>query len=295
VRATATAGRTATAQLTPVSAPVPLRLRPLEIGDVLDEIFRMYRRHFLLFAGISVAFSIPLAAVAGFGYFALFSDLANVAASNNPPDLASFGPTLLGLGAGALINLAVTPLLYGAVSYAVCEAALGRPVTWWSAIRGSFRRYLHLAGFFILIALMGILFCLFPLWIWILVGWVAVLPVMFIENTGLVASMGRSWRLVQGRWWRTFFIVLLVGALYYVVSIALQAFLYLGQVLLSIFLSPFVALAIYEGGAILVSAVLIPIFQIAQVLLYFDLRVRKEALDLFQQAQRLVATPPAPA
>jgi len=46
-----------------VSAPVPLRLRPLEIGDVLDETFRMYRRHFLLLAGVSVIFSIPLAAL----------------------------------------------------------------------------------------------------------------------------------------------------------------------------------------------------------------------------------------
>jgi len=34
--------------------------------------------------------------------------------------------------------------------------------------------------------------------------------VMFIENTGLFAAMGRSWRLVEGRWWRTFFIVVLV-------------------------------------------------------------------------------------
>jgi hypothetical protein len=294
-RGSEAAGRTATAQLTPVSAPVPLRLRPLEIGDVLDEIFRMYRRNFLLFAGIAVVFSIPLAAVAGYGYFALFNDLTNLASSSNPPDFASFAPTLFGLGAGALINLLVTPLLYGAISYAVCESALGRPVTWWSAIRGAFRKYLQLAGFFILIFLMGIAFCLFPLWIWILVGWVAVIPVIFIENSGLIAAMGRSWRLVQGRWWRTFFILFLVGLLYYVVSLALQAFLYLGQVLLSIFLSPYLALAIYEGGAVLVSAVLIPLFQIALVLIYFDLRVRKEALDLFQQAQRLVASPPAPA
>ena len=43
-----------------MSAPAPLRLRPLEVGDLLDETFRMYRRHFFLFAGISVILSIPL-------------------------------------------------------------------------------------------------------------------------------------------------------------------------------------------------------------------------------------------
>src|SRR6266705_6603766 len=72
-----------------VSAPVPLRLRPLEIGDVLDETFRMYRRHFLLLAGISVIFSIPLAALSGYGFFALFGYAATHATSSNPDDVNS--------------------------------------------------------------------------------------------------------------------------------------------------------------------------------------------------------------
>ena len=48
-----------------MSVSAPLRLRPLEIGDLLDETFRMYRRHFLLFAGISVILAIPAAALYG--------------------------------------------------------------------------------------------------------------------------------------------------------------------------------------------------------------------------------------
>src|SRR5207302_166483 len=120
-----------------------------------------------------------------------------------------------------------------------------------------------------------------------------VLPVMFVENTGLVAAMGRSWQLVQGRWWRTFFILLLVFVMNYVVSLALGAFLYLGQILLSIFISPFLSLAIYQAGVIAVSGLTIPILQIAIVLIYFDLRVRREGLDLFQLAQRVAALPAA--
>jgi len=118
---------------------------------------------------------------------------------------------------------------------------------------------------------------------------------MFVENTGLVAAMGRSWQLVQGRWWRTFFILLLVFVMNYVVSLALGAFLYLGQILLSIFISPFLSLAIYQAGVIAVSGLTIPILQIAIVLIYFDLRVRREGLDLFQLAQRVAALPAAPA
>jgi hypothetical protein len=36
-----------------------------------------------------------------------------------------------------------------------------------------------------------------------------------------------------------------------------------------------------------------PILQIAIVLVYFDLRVRREAIDLFQLAQRAAAPQPA--
>jgi len=278
-----------------VSAPVPLRLRPLEIGDVLDETIRLYRRNFLLLAGISVALSIPLAAFAGYGYSALFGELFNQASSSNPGDFTSFGPALASLGTGVVINFLVQPLLFGAVSFAVCESALGRPVTLATMIRGGLRKYPAVFAYLLLIFLMGIAFCLFPLWIWILVGWVAVLPVMFVENTGLVGAMCRSWQLVQGRWWRTFFILLLVFVLNYVVSLALGAFLYLGQFLLSLFISPFLSLAIYQAGVIAVSGLTIPVLQIAIVLIYFDLRVRREGLDLFQLAQRVAALPAAPA
>ena len=278
-----------------MSAPVPLRLRPLEIGDVLDETFRMYRRHFALFAGISVIFSIPLAALSGYGYFALFNFAATQATSSNPGDVNSFLASLSPLAAGVLVNVAVLPLLYGGVSYAVCQSAIGNPVTLWGALRGAFRRYFQVLFYYLLLGLMVVVFCLFPLWIWISVNWIAVLPVMFVENTGLFAAMGRSWRLVQGRWWRTFFILLLVFVLNYVVSLALGAFLYLGQVLLTILLSPYVALAIYEGAVVLVSALVNPVLLIAIVLIYFDLRIRKEALDLFQLAQQVTVSPPAPA
>src|SRR5690348_18444360 len=54
-----------------VKVPVPLRLRPLEIGDLLDETFRMYRRHFLLFAGISVILAVPSAGLFALGFGAL--------------------------------------------------------------------------------------------------------------------------------------------------------------------------------------------------------------------------------
>src|SRR6266550_5250369 len=236
-----TANRRGTPQLLQVSATVPLRLRPLEIGDLLDETFRMYRRHFLLFAGLSVILSIPLAALSGYGYFALFDYISTQATSSNPGDFSTFVTAMAPLAAGVLVNLAVLPLLYGGVTYAVCQSAMGNPVTLWGALRGAFRRYFQVLAYYLLFLLMAVLFCIFPLWIWISVNWIAVLPAMFVENTGLFTALGRSWRLVEGKWWRTFFILLLVLVLNYVVSLALGAFLYLGQVLLTILVSPYLA------------------------------------------------------
>ena len=275
-----------------MSAPAPLRLRPLEIGDLLDETFRIYRRHFLLFAGISVILSIPAAGLQGYSFFTLFGSFlrSGSASSGQNFDFNTLVPSLLVIAVGYVVSLLLGPYGYGAVVYAACESALGRPVTVWDALRGITRRYFPILGYLLLGLLMGILFCLFPLWIWIWVGWVAVLPVMFVENVGLGAAMRRSWQLVQGRWWRTFFILLLVVLVWYFARIALEAFIALANALIGVVASTYVVLAITQAAAIIVSALVNPVLQIAIVLIYFDLRVRREALDLFQLAQHVSAS-----
>ena len=276
-----------------MSAPVPLRLRPLEIGDLLDETFRMYRRHFLLFAGISVILAIPSAALLGviFGWFSAVIDQTTGAA-----DLWLF---LAAAGATALVNLLIIPFTYGAVIFAACESAIGRPVTAGSVFRGVSRRYFPLLGywtlFFITLGL-AVLLCVAPvaLWLWVFVGWIAVTPAMFVENIGLGTAMGRSWNLVKGRWWRTFLILFLMYIVWYVAGIALGAFIQLAQFVLLMVLSPVIATGVAVAASQLISAVLNPVMQILIVLIYFDLRVRREALDLFQMAYQLSARPALP-
>ncbi len=276
-----------------VSAPAPLRLRPLEVGDVLDETFRIYRRHFFLFAGISLILAIPSAGLQGYGFFSLFNNLFKAVNPGQTFDFNTLMPTLVILAIGYLINLLLSPFIYGAVLYAVCESAQGRPVTFWGAMAGVLRRYLPILGYVFLLELMVLFFCLFPLWTWIAVGWIAVLPVMFIENVGLGAAMGRSRRLVEGRWWRTFLILFLVILVWYFARIALEAFVGLADLLIGVVASSYVVLAVSQGAGLLIAALVNPIIQIAVVLIYFDLRVRREALDLFQLAQHVSSTQPA--
>jgi hypothetical protein len=280
--------------LTEVSATPPLRLRPLEIGDLLDETFRMYRRHFFLFAGLSVLVSIPSAALSGFFSYALFNGVLQSTNLGQPPDLSSLEPTLVAAAVILVVSIALIPFFYGAVTFAACESALGRSVTAAGVLRGVLRRYFQLLGYWLLIGLMVIAFCLLPLWIWIWVSWVVVMPVMFIENAGLGAAMNRSWRLVEGRWWRTFLIVFLIFIVFYAVRFALSAFIALGQTLLQLVMSPLVVVWISGATGVIVDSLVNPVFQIAIVLIYFDLRVRREGLDLFQLAQGLPPPPPPP-
>src|SRR5712691_8659632 len=130
-----------------VSAPVPLRLRPLEVGDVLDETFRIYRRHFFLFAGISLILAIPIAGLQGYGFFSLFNSLFKTLNPGQVFDFNSLMPTLIVLAIGYLINLLLSPFIYGAVIYAVCESAQGRPVTFWGAMGGVSQRYFPILGY----------------------------------------------------------------------------------------------------------------------------------------------------
>src|SRR5260370_35400549 len=116
---------------------------------------------------------------------------------------------------------------------------------------------------------------------------------MVVENTGLVAVMGRSRRIIEGRWWSTFLILFLVLLIWYVVQVALGGFLSLASGLLGIVVSQYVALAISQAVAVLVSALAVPVFQLAIGLLYFHLRVRPGALDLCQLPQPVAAPPRA--
>ena len=273
-----------------MSTPVPLRMRPLEIGDLLDETFRMYRRHFLLFAGISVILAIPSAALVGL----VFASLASVVGETGQTDFAAFTPFLESLGAAVIVSLVILPFTQGAVMYAACESALGRPVTAGGVFMGVLRRYFPLLGYWLLFAFTGYLaaaLCLVPLvlWAWVFVLWSVATPAMFVENIGPGAAMSRSWHLVQGRWWRTFLVLLLMVVVWYLSRLALDAFLQLGQVLLAIVLSPYLVSAIAVAGSQLVGALVTPVLQITIVLIYFDLRVRREALDLFQMAHRIAA------
>src|SRR5579859_4990604 len=177
-----------------------IRLRPLEIGDLFDETFRVYRRNFTLFAGISVSLVIPALLIQYFlGSFAqlgqsvaVFSSLAQGSriVPPTPPDI-----NWLGLLVSAVLNLALYPFSIGAIAFATCELAEGRQPTWGSVFRGLIRNYWKVLAVGLIYGISVFLICLPPLWVWIAVGWSVAVPAMFVESRGVFNSLGRSWNL----------------------------------------------------------------------------------------------------
>jgi hypothetical protein len=284
----------------------------MPLPELLDELFRLYRRHFALIIGVALLVALPgLVWELVTGSYrltpAFYANLFTTPAGGGIPTFSSqqFSTlsgtaTLAGLGA-----LVLLPFSVGAVYRAVTDVVLGRPATVAGVLRETLNRYFPLLG------LIGLVFVFFFVWIIALViggillvlpgiavfcagvylgvRWTLAVAAMMGEDLGPIRGLSRSWNLVRGQWWRTFGILLLVVIMQSVIGYAL-GFLF-GLIAVAV-TSGDVQLAVVGVGSTILGALVSPITTIAVVLLYFDLRVRKEGLDLDQLAQQ---TSPGPA
>jgi hypothetical protein len=295
------------------STPAPIRFRPMPLSELLDELFRLYRRHFSLIVGVALLVALPglvwslatgVYRLNSGSYTNLFTATGTSTVAFNSQEFSNLLGTLLLGGLGGLILL---PFSLGAVYRAVTDVALGRPATIGVVLRETLARYwplLGLVGLFFVFALVwaiaeliGLVLLVLPglavfcAAVYFLVRWSLTVAAMMAEDIGPIRGLGRSWNLVKGQWWRTFGILVIVAILQTIISYAL--FILFGLIAALFSTGDFQA-ALVQVGSTLLSALVSPITTIAVVLLYFDLRVRKEGLDLDQLAQQ--TTPgPAPA
>lgn len=293
------------------STPGPIRFRPRQLSELLDELFRLYRRHFSLIVAVALLVALPglvwslatgVYRLNSTSYTNLFTTTGTSTPTFNSQQLSNLLGTLLLGGLGGLILL---PFSVGAVYRAVTDVALGRPATIAVVLRETLARYwplLGLVGLFFVFAVVWLIaevigflllflpgLAVFCAAVYFLVRWSLVVATMMAEDVGPIRGLGRSWSLVSGSWWRTFGILLIVGILQSIISYAL---LILFTLFADIFSTGDFRSALVSVGSTLLSALVSPITTIAVVLLYFDLRVRKEGLDLDQLAQQ---TSPGPA
>jgi Membrane domain of glycerophosphoryl diester phosphodiesterase len=279
----------------PAAPPEPLlRLRPLGLGELLDDVFRVYRRHFWLLAAIALLVSLPGLALqfasgsaSQFGFaLSILNDLSNpdAIAARQAPGL----PNLAVLALAYLVLIGLAPFMLAAIPKAAIDIVLGRAVGVRSTLAAVAQRYWRLMGLAVLYALISPLVLCLPVFVWLFVRWVVAIPALLAEDVGPIRALDRSWALTRNHWWRLFGILVLIYLLTSVLSGALGVFALPVAVGVP-FIPPFVRGAIVLTVETVAGAAVQPALYLCVTLLYFDLRIRHEHFDLDQLARQAVA------
>jgi len=167
-----------------------------------------------------------------------------------------------------------------AVLRAVSVAYLGGTPDWRDSLRAATSRLRSLIWLALLLAGglgLSAVALFFP-FIWLGVSWSIAFPILIAEGERGTGALRRSFRLVRGRWWPT------AGAL----ALAFMFQFFLGLVLgipLGLLSASWdsgsaAAIAVTSVVSVISSVITTPFMAAVLVLIYFDLRVRKEGFDL---------------
>ncbi len=261
-------------------------LRPLSLGELLDRCFTLYRRHFLLFLGIS---GVPYIAVLVLNLARIFF-LPGMSVPRMPGHAASAPPSLTDISIYSSLSLlilvttwVVAVISQGATVVAVSELYLGRTITIADSFRRGLSSFFRLVGVGIITGIVVVIGCIFfivpgvYLFCRLLVG----VPVTVMEGHMPRQSLERSYSLTQNNAGRAFLILLLYFCL---VFAGLVFFSFPFYILIATSQhNPEIAvvwLALAQVGQIISTVLISPILHISSSLFYFDLRIRKEGLDL---------------
>ena len=250
-------------------------LRPLSTGELLDTTFSLYRSHFVLFVGLV---AVPYLIILPF----------QVLSVTIQPTGFHFSLTSVGLLlAITLAVLVASAASQGATLIAVSHVYLGRPATVTGALSRIRGRVLGLSALNLVMGLgvmVGLVLLIVPGVIFAAM-WSLAVPVAVLEDEPIFDAMSRSVRLTEGSRLRILLVYVLFIVITWIVSILFS--LPVGVVTFMSMMrnGPNTVLPgwvqVFNIASSFVTHCLVgPLMTIAFAVLYYDVRVRKEAFDL---------------
>jgi hypothetical protein len=300
--------------VTTVAAAESPQLRPLGVGDIVDRVFALYRARPLPFLAIAaVPYLLLVLVITGvaLAFASSFIGIATIVdqvASGAAPDPALILPAIGSLVVFAFIVVIAAVVILSAQSAALVAAMgkgyLGKPITIGEAFREGLRAAptLIVAGLLVFIALIvlwvvliliaalsnqALVFAAASLaaivgTVYIFSSTLVVPVVATIERVGPIQAIRRSWSLSTGNRWRIIGLQLLLIILNGVINGLLSA------VFVTALISDVTARTIAQQIANVVATVAwAPVQWGTFAILYYDLRVRREAFDLQLAAEAL--------
>ena len=246
-------------------------LQALTTGQLLDRIFTVYRKNFLLF------FSIAL--VPQVCYLITFG--VPTAVLGRSPSVSGVVAMVITMLVGIVIYIGAMGLSQGATVVAVSDLYLDKPASAMEAFRHTWPIKWRLVGLIIgygLLVVLGIILLIIPGVYW-LVTYALATAVMANERVSFSEAMSRSKDLVAGNRGRIAIILLLSFVISYAVAFGIGIPVQLGVVALARTI-PVAATLLGMAVQLVAAAVAAPISLIGFTLAYYDARVRKEAFDL---------------
>jgi hypothetical protein len=288
-----------------VSMDVPVLpvLRPLRLGELLDQAIRIYRRNFLTFLGIVALVYIPYALIVfAFSVPALMNVQHLQADRNYVMTLDYWLPVL---GSVVILPLVSAILVSGLGSAALANAVLRNYFGLKTGILEAYQQIgPSLSKLFLTLVLFGLLVIAAFLWLVVpCVGWLTgigpfvfltavvgpLLPaIVVIEKSGARKSISRIWDLARRRfWWLLGFAIvfylfntLVVTGPTSLISYFNGVALGKGEAMTATSLLPTIIASVASH---LVNLLVLPLQLTAWTLVYVDLRVRTEGFDLALQ------------
>jgi hypothetical protein len=265
-------------------------LRPLGLADILDGSFRVIRRNPGATLGLSAVLAVIRVAVTAGLQLGAYRTLNSV-------QLELLGTLVVGAALGTVLT--------GMLTLVVTQDVLGVRISTREVLTRLRGRAWALLGLALVITVLESL-ALLPLlvlgvWLWGL--WAVAVPVLMVERSTVRGALSRSRRLVSGLWWRVwgiralgFLLASLLGALVTVPFILLASLL-TGSGFTATGVNSGVPVAyvlIISVGSVLSSTLTSPIRAGIDALLYLDLRMRREGLDIVLHSQASPVRPVAP-